>query len=196
MTDATAPAYRPSPRPRPAGAPVRPVDDRRLRVVPTTAPACDNPSELPSSGTPAEAPAVIVSAGQSGSPTAKTSENAWTGFRTRTTRAWTASKAYWAPPAVFTQRPASLADLATYARQAPWTADSHGPIRAFGLWYYRCVAYPHTVASRYTEWFVQRPLRFAALLGGLKIASLTGPGSWAVDNIVYPAVQLAGHVFL
>ena len=208
MTDAAAPTYRPSPRPHPAAAPSRPTEDRRLKVVPTA----DSPPEVPTSGNPAEAPQEIVSAGQSGSPTEATSENRLSGLRTKAATAWTASRAYWTPPAVFTDKPASLADLAAYARHAPWTAqpyiaqpytDEHtkklvktGLVRAAGIWYYRSLAYPWTVVSRYLEWFAQRPMRAVALLGGVKIFALTGPGSWAVDHIVYPAAHLAGHLFL
>jgi hypothetical protein len=107
-----------------------------------------------------------------------------------------ASRTYWNPPSVFTDQPASLQDLVTYAEQAPWTQAKTGPVRAFGIWYQRLIAIPYTVTGRYTEWFAQRPLRFAALLGGIKLASMTGPGGWVVDHIVYPAAQLAGRILL
>jgi hypothetical protein len=97
---------------------------------------------------------------------------------------------------VFTERPPSLADLHAYARQAPWTAQQTGLIRGAGVGYYRFVAYPRTVYLRYKAWFWERPLRLAAYAGGLKLASMTGPGGWVVDHVVYPAAQLAGHIFL
>ncbi len=113
-------------------------------------------------------------------------------FRTLANR----SRDYWTTPGLYTTRPASLADLAEYAKHAPWTAQQHGPIRTFGVWYYRLFAYPYTAWGRTKEHMVQRPLRFAALLGGIKLASMTGPGAWVVDHIVFPVAHYAGHVFL
>lgn len=188
MTDVAGTVHRPSPRPRPAGTVSRPADNPHLRVVPPPA----DTSEVPTSGNPAEPTTETISAGQSGSPTVE----AKSGFRVRLTAAFNATRDYWTPPAVFVDRPASLADLAAYAKQAPWTAQQTGAIRAFGVGYYRFVAYPYTVVSRYREWFAQRPLRTFALLGGIKLAAMTGPGIWVVDHILYPAARLAGHIFL
>lgn len=192
MTDA-AQAYRPSPRPRPAGAPSRPVEAPRLHVVP---PPADPGSEVPTSERRQGAPTDSVAAGQSGSSTETAGSTSDLGFRVHVATVWSATRAYWTPPVVFTAQPASLADLAAYAKQAPWTSQDAGLIRSFGVWYYRAFGYPYTVISRYREWFAQRPLRFAALLGGIKLAALTGPGSWVVHTVVYPAAQYAGHIFL
>lgn len=194
MTDQAA-VYRPSPRPRPAGAPSRPVDGHRLHVVPPPADPQVSDSEVPTSGISGDSAGATpesITAGQSGSAVTVTRP----GFRVRVAGTWAASRTYWTPPAVFTDRPASLHDLAAYAKQAPWTAQQTGLIRAFGVGYYRYGAYPYTVVSRYREWFVQRPLRYAALLGGVKLAALTGPGHWVVHTVVYPAAQFAGHIFL
>lgn len=109
---------------------------------------------------------------------------------------WARSKAYWTPPQIFTDRPASLAELADYAKHAPWTHQNSGLIRGAGIGYYRTLAYPYTAVSRYREWMFQRPGRLLLHLAGVKLFALTGPGIWVVDHIVYPAAQFAGHVFL
>ncbi len=63
------------------------------------------------------------------------------------------------PPAVWKDAPASLAELATYARAGAWTAQQAGFVRNLGIWWCRLVAIPATVACRYLEWFAQRPGR-------------------------------------
>lgn len=97
---------------------------------------------------------------------------------------------------MFTTAPATLEDLAAYAKRAPWTQQQTGIIRAAGIGYYRFLAYPYTVVSRYREWFAQRPMRMLFLAGGVKLAALTGPGHWVVHTVVYPVAQFAGHIFL
>jgi hypothetical protein len=188
VTEATATAgtYRPSPRPRPAGQP-RP-DSAHLHVVPTP-PISES---VPTSGNPAQAPAETISAGQSGSRALTDTS----GFRVRTADAWAATKAYWTPPALFTGTPATLQDLADYAKHAPWTHSNTGLLRKTGVGYYRTFAYPHTVVSRYWEWTVQRPGRLFANLGLIKLAAMTGPGAWVVDTVIYPAARLVGHILL
>lgn len=189
MTDQSAAIYRPGPRPRPAGAPSRPAPDRPLHVVPD--PAVPK-SELPTSGNGPGVTPETITAGQSGSPAEAGQVTSESRFRLRVA----AARLYWTPPAVFTDRPASLEELAAYAKHAPWTHQQAGIIRASGVAYYRFLAYPYTAVSRYREWFAQRPLRLVALLGGLKLAALTGPGDWVVHTVVYPAAQFAGHLFL
>lgn len=169
--------------PGPAGAQSRPVD-------------AGGKSEVPTSGTRRGAPTGTITAGQSGSTVGDDVTVSESGFRVRLAAAVTATRDYWTAPAVFTDRPASLAELAEYAKQAPWTHERTGLVRGLGVGYYRSFAYPYTVVSRYREWFAQRPLRLLALAGGVKLAALTGPGSWAVDHLVYPAAHLAGHIFL
>jgi hypothetical protein len=187
MTD-TAQAWRPSPRRRPADAPSRPGEAPRLHVVP---PAADLQSETEAAE---NTPLDHVSAGQDLAGDAEISRftSAATGLRLFAAT----SRAYWTPPSIFTDAPATLEELAAYAKHAPWTAQDRGLIRAFGIGYYRFVGYPYTVISRYREWFAQRPLRLATLLGGVKLAALTGPGQWVVHTVVYPAAQFAGHIFL
>ncbi len=187
MTDAaTANVYRPSPRPRPDGAPPRP-DSPRLHVVTDQTEI----TETATAGTPpsAEDPQVSDLSAFADAETA-------TGAEARIRAFGASTAAYWTPPAVYTDRPASLAELAAYAKQAPWTHQQTGIIRGLGVAYYRGVAYPYTVISRYREWFAQRPGRLLVLFGGVKLAAMTGPGIWAVDHLVYPAARIAGHVFL
>jgi hypothetical protein len=199
---ATAEARRPSPRPHPAGAPSRPVDRPDLRVVPPpddmfvdVAEQVRNP-EMPNAGSNEGPPESEITAGQ-GAPTVETDvPTSGSSLRVKVSDLWTAAGAYWTPPALFTDRPASLAELSQYARTAPWTAQTAGLLRAAGIWHYRLVGYPKTVVNRYSEWVWQRPLRLAAHLAGLKLAASTGPGIWLVDHIVYPVAQFAGHLFL
>lgn len=108
----------------------------------------------------------------------------------------TALGAYLTPPQVFTDRPASLAELAEYARYAQWTTQDAGLVRACGIWWYRLVGYPKTVTGRYAEWIWQRPGRAIPALLTVKLIAHTTPGAWVVDHVVYPAAQLAGHIFL
>lgn len=159
------------------------------------APATRN-SEMPTSGFSEGAPTETITAGQSGSPSLEPVQISELGLRGRAARAYAASRAYWTPPSVFTQRPASLQDLAAYARTAPWTHQRRGFIRGLGVAWYRLIAFPITVLLRYLEWFAQRPLRAFTLFGIVKLISLTGPGHWAVQHVVYPAAQLAGQIFL
>ena len=201
MTDAAAPTYRPSPRPRPVAAPGRDGDAPTLRLITDRDPeTCIADLQAP----PAERetpPGRLT-----GLKSAITVSSDWVSARVA------ASTAYWTPPAVFTDKPASLAELAEYARHAPWTDQAYiaqpytdettkkqvktGPIRAAGIWYYRGLAYPYTVISRYREWFVQRPMRLVALVGAVKLAAATDPGIWAVHHLIYPAATLAGRIFL
>src|SRR5689334_4436870 len=167
MTDQSAAAWRPGPWAAPPGTP-------RLRVVPDdpeTA-TCNPPEDTPSITSEQVNPSEITDGTETATPR-KGRIGLW----------WAASKAYWTPPAVFTDRPASLDELRAYATAAPWTHQKTGPIRALGVGYYRFVAYPRTVRLRYTEWFWQRPLRLAAYLGGIKLLSMTGPGDWVVHTV-------------
>jgi hypothetical protein len=176
----TEPATLNRPSPRPREAVVRP-----LHAVPDPNPA------ITETASREDTPSDHETAGQSGSP-----ESAGPGWVAGLQSRWTAIRDYWTPPAIFTDQPASLAELAAYARTAPWTAQQKGPIRALGVWHYRLVGFPYTVISRYREWLAQRPLRLIAALGLVKLVALTGPGHWLIHTIVYPVAQLAGHLFL
>jgi hypothetical protein len=190
VTD-TAATYGPAPRTRPTGAPARPEEPRpRLHVVPTPN------SEVPTSDTSQPAPDETITAGHSGTPSETGAATSDLGFRVRATAAWHATRTYWTPPAIFTDQPASLADLAAYARHAPWSHRTDGPLRAAGVGYYRLIGYPYTVVSRYREWIAQRPGRLLIALGGIKLATATGPGIWVVDHLIYPAARLVGHILL
>ncbi len=185
---AAAPRRRPSPRPRPDSGPA-------LRVVATgDSETCTlNPAT-------AQAPTSEITKPQVSdhpdSANAGAARLQVAGFTARVKAAWVRSADYWTPPSLFTDRPASLAELADYAHSAPWTHQRTGLIRGLGIAWYRLFGLPYTVISRYREWFAQRPLRWAALAGGIKLLTMTGPGAWLVDHLVYPVARLAGHVFL
>ena len=120
--------------------------------------------------------------------------------------------AYWTPPQVFTDRPASLSELAEYAYHAPWTrqdyiakpyTDEHtkkmvktGAVRAAGIWWYRLVGYPATVGNRWTEWLWQRPGRAITTLTLVKLTASTTWGTWVVDNLLTPTVKALAWALL
>lgn len=127
--------------------------------------------------------------------------------------AWVKSGlAYFTPPKVWVEQPASLAELADYARHAQWTRSPYvaapytdettkeqvktGAIRAAGIWWYRIVGLPKTVCNRYSEWVWQRPGRAIPVLLLIKLIASTSYGSWAVDHLFTPAVQAVAWVLL
>lgn len=183
MTDA---AYTYRPGARPGGAPSRP-ENSRLHVVP-------DPDLQSETAAGEDAPSITSS--QVSDHAAEAAVEPHFTLRDRFWLLRTSAKDYWTPPAVFTEQPASLADLASYAKTAPWTHQHTGLLRGLGVGYYRFVGYPYTVISRYREWFAQRPIRLALLFGGVKLASLTGPGDWVVHTVVYPVAQFAGRILL
>jgi hypothetical protein len=187
VTETTAAAYRPSPRPRPAGTPSRPAPNH-LHVVP--APNTLQPETATGEATPTDdvSAAQIVSDGAN--PGARRLQIA--GLRALYGR----TRDYWTPPAIFTDQPASLADLADYARTAAWAHQPTGPLRAAGISFHYGIGYPYTVYSRYREWAFQRPGRLTAHLAGIKLLALTGPGIWLADHLIYPAARLVGHILL
>jgi hypothetical protein len=181
---------RPSPYPRAAESASRPAA-AHLRVVPEPEPAA---TLQPETATTENTPLDHVSAGHDHPDDAHDSPVAEP--TAASPGLWARSKAYWTPPQIFTDRPASLAELADYAKYAPWTHQNSGLIRGAGIGYYRALTYPYTTVSRYREWVTQRPGRLLLHLAGVKLFALTGPGTWVVDHLVYPAAQFAGHVFL
>jgi len=197
MTEAAAHVYRPTARPRPAGAPNRTTD---LRLITDSDPETCNAEP----GTPAVERETYLRR-WSELKSAITDSDRWV-------KVGTATIAYFTPPAVFTDRPASLAELAAYARTAPWTAQQHvakpytdeatgkqvktGLIRAAGIWYYRGVGYPYTVWSRYKEWIIQRPGRAVPILLVVKLLASTSYGQWTVEHLITPAVHAVMWVLL
>jgi hypothetical protein len=187
VTDSAA-AFAP-PGVRRTGAPSRPADPRtRLHVVPE--PATLQSETATSTCTPTEHVSAAQIVSDSANPDAGPLQIAgWRGLYERT-------RGYWTPPAIFTQTPATLAELAEYARYAPWTQQSSGIFRAAGIGYYRLVAYPATVGHRYGEWVAQRPGRLLIHMAGIKLAAMTGPGIWLVDHLIYPAARIVGQILL
>lgn len=110
-------------------------------------------------------------------------------------RSWIrASVEYLTPPAVLTDRPASVAELAAYARHAGWTAQGAGPVRAAGVAWWRLVGLPATVVCRYAEWIAQRPGRAIPVFVMWKAVITTGGGPWFVDNVLAPVGQAAAWI--
>jgi hypothetical protein len=103
---------------------------------------------------------------------------------------------YVTPPAVLTEPPASVAELATYARAGAWTGRRSGLVRGAGVWWYRLVGLPCTVVCRYAEWIFQRPGRAIPVLLLVKLLASTTWGSWSVAHLVTPALHAALWLFL
>lgn len=107
-----------------------------------------------------------------------------------------AAGAYFTPPSVLTDRPASVKELSAYAHRAGWTAQPHGPLRALGIGWHRAIGLPATVVCRYAEWIAQRPGRALPVFALWKLLILTGPGPWIAENVITPAAHVAAWVLL
>ena len=79
------------------------------------------------------------------------------------------------PPMVWTQPPASLKDLATYAKEAPWAART-GPIRVAGRVWCWLVAVPVSTLAYYLAWLCQRPSRLITVFVLYAVLTQTTPG--------------------
>lgn len=97
-------------------------------------------------------------------------------------RGWVAAaRAYWTPPEILTKRPPAVSALSAYAKAGAWTRQVDGPIRRAGVWWFRLIGVPVTVACRFAEWVWQRPGRAIPVLVLCKVLALTTPGAWLVD---------------
>jgi len=103
---------------------------------------------------------------------------------------------YVTPPSVLTDPPASVAELASYARWGAWTGRTDGPLRRLGIWWYRLVGLPVTVVGRYIEWIAQRPGRAIPVFVLWRLLISTGPGPWVADQLIRPVLGLAAWVLL
>jgi len=101
---------------------------------------------------------------------------------------WDSARATWAPvaawlranlrpPLVWTEPPASLADLSHYAHEQPYAAK-YGIARLAGVWWNRVVAMPLSAVAYYGAWIVQRPSRVAALAVLYTVLAHTTVGLW------------------
>jgi hypothetical protein len=115
-------------------------------------------------------------------------------LRERLREAIVAVRAYLTPPSVWTEQPASMAELAAYARWGAWT-NSTG-LRRAGLCWHWLVSLPVTTICRYGEWIAQRPGRLIPVYVLWKLLISTGPGPWAADHLVRPLLGLAAWVLL
>ena len=109
---------------------------------------------------------------------------------------WHGFLTYFTPPSIFTDQPASLEDLATYAYEGGWTRRENGIVRGAGIWWYRLVGLPKTVANRYGEWIWQRPGRAIPVLLLTKLLASTSPGSWLVERVIKPVAHVIAWVLL
>ncbi len=100
------------------------------------------------------------------------------------------------PPAILTDQPESIPDLARYAHAGAWTARRTGFTRGCGVWWWRLVALPYTAVSRTREWIIQRPGRAITVSVIVKITASTTWGTWTVTHLIVPAVHAAIWLFL
>jgi len=108
---------------------------------------------------------------------------------------WPRALAYFTPPSIFTEQPASMADLRRYAHAAAWTSKA-GARRALGIGYFRLIARPTTIACRYVEWIGQRPGRAIPVYALWKLVIETPPGPWIAQHFIMPLASFAGWLFL
>lgn len=104
--------------------------------------------------------------------------------------------AYFTPPAILTDQPATIPDLSRYAHRGAWTARTDGPIRAAGIWWWRLAALPTTIACRTWEWIAQRPGRAIPIAVITKLLASTTPGNWVVHHLIAPLTRAAIWLFL
>jgi len=105
-------------------------------------------------------------------------------------------KGYLTPPSVLTQAPASVAELAAYARWGAWTSRTDSPLRKLGIVWHRLFGLPVTVICRYVEWIWQRPGRAIPVYLLWKLLISTGPGPWAGDHLIRPVLGVLAWVLL
>ena len=79
---------------------------------------------------------------------------------------------------MWTDQPASLADLRHYAERAPWTSQRGGFVRGSGRAFWLLVGRSATVTLRYREWIWQRPGRLLTAAVLLFLLGHTTPGRW------------------
>lgn len=106
------------------------------------------------------------------------------------------SRAYWVPPSLLTDPPASVTELTSYARYAGWTARADGPMRRLGVTWLYTVGLPVTVVCRYSEWVAQRPGRAIPVFVVWKLFVTTGPGPWMVEHLFRPILATVAWVLL
>ena len=108
----------------------------------------------------------------------------------------TRTRAYWLPPNLLVEPPASMAELAAYARLGGWTSKTDGWFRALGVLWYLLVGLPVTAVCRYFEWIAQRPARAVVAAFLWFVISRSTPGVWLADHIVRPTLAVVAWVFL
>lgn len=177
----TAAAARPSPRPRPSAT------GPNLRLVPnrhnsgTLHPEMQDAAAPQATAEP-ENPGIQPSKLHAALTATIASSDWWK-------RMVKAGLAYYTPPSVLVDRPATVAELAEYAYWAPWTRAQAGTLRTAGIWWYRLVGVPATVTCRYWEWICQRPGRAIPTLITVKLIASTSWGGWLIDHLITPTAS-------
>ncbi|MDW3849637.1 hypothetical protein NMK34_23775 [Micromonospora sp. BRA006-A] len=114
---------------------------------------------------------------------------------------WTSRAAGWlrgffALPSPLAERAPAVEQILDYARNAPWTARTDGPLRAAGVAFCWLVAVPAVVALRVAEWPFTRPSRLLFTALTVKLLAELPPVEWFTDHIVKPGADWALWLFL
>jgi hypothetical protein len=194
------PGSRPSPRPRTA-APPAPAPEPALA-----------PESVPDDVTVGNSPVSTLQSTDSAPEQVESQENGAESLHSPTespvqtpdyvatlrdrVRAWLlAMRAYITPPQVWAEPPASMAELAAYARWGAWTSST-GPVRRLGIVWHRLVGVPVTTVCRYVEWIGQRPGRAIPVFLLWKLFISTGPGPALAAHVIRPVLAAVAWAFL
>lgn len=102
---------------------------------------------------------------------------------------------YFTPPALLTDRPASVPELRKYPRAGRWTS-SKGALRTLAVGYWRIVSLPITLVCRSVEWIAQRPGRAVLVYILWRLFTVAGPGAWIVRHVGPIVGAVAKWIFL
>jgi hypothetical protein len=183
-----APGSRPSPRPRPTPPPTpEPVADD---MTVSNSPISTGDSESAPGGAQSQENGPRVSTLQSSLHL----ETDTLRDQIRSGLGWL--KTYFTPPSVLSEQPASVAELAAYARWGAWTPRTDGFLRNLGVTWYRLIGLPTTVVCRYVEWIAQRPGRAIPVYLLWKLLISTGPGPWVAAHLIHPVLGFVAWVLL
>lgn len=106
------------------------------------------------------------------------------------------ARAYMTPPSVWTDRPAPLAELRSYADSGTQLSRVDGPLRGLAVAWHVMVGLPTTVACRYVEWISQRFGRSVVVFLLWKMVIRSDPGHSLREYVLNPVGTVLAWVFL
>lgn len=96
---------------------------------------------------------------------------------TKRDRWWSRQLEDLTPPTVWADCPASLRELALYARHSAW-GPQNGFIRGCGVWWCRLIGIPVSTVAYYIAWIAQRPSRTFVTVLLCAVLAHTKFGGW------------------